>query len=245
MKAIIEMAYDLPQTLLYTFIFVLSACLLFKFLRKLGLRVDGRLALAVAPWLVLGGALRVLYDAGVLKFEFFLTPWIWAVLTLSFLALLLLSRRVWKDYYFKLPFLVGVALTSTCFFYLKPINWSAAPLVLLCFAPWLLIFKLRWSLANQSVLSLHGFDATTTFVAIQFFGYKEQHVLPSLLIATFGPTSFLAAKFLAILCFLLLLDKYCRDSELRNYLKLLAAVLAVGPATRDFLELLTLSQLGV
>ena len=39
---------------------------------------------------------------------------------------------------------------------------------------------------NLSVLTAHLFDASSTFIAVDYYGYYEQHVLPSALTAYFG-----------------------------------------------------------
>ena len=85
------------------------------------------------------------------------------------------------------------------------------------------------------------FDATSTFVALQYFGYYEQHVVPSIFINIFSPISFVFLKIVGIVAILLLLDRFKGDEEFNNYLKLIIGILGLGTGTRDFLRLLALT----
>jgi uncharacterized membrane protein len=228
-------------------VFVVLAYAIFKLLKRLRIKVDEELALLIAPWIGFGGVLRVLQDAGVVSSYLFVTPGIWFLVSSLVLGFVFLSK--WLEGrlripYFKLPFLAGLVALSASIPFLRPTNPMGPLLVLAFFSPWAFAFWLvKWGLANRIVALIHLFDATTTFVALQFFGYGEQHVLPGLFIAALGPVSFIPLKLVAIICFLLLVDR-CEDSELRNYLKLVAAILGGGPAVRDFVEVLTLAQLS-
>jgi len=226
---------------------IIAAWLGYKVLRKLKISVDEKLVMLMTPWVIFGGILRVLRDLGVLTSYLFVTPSIWVFVFSSTFAILILSWFIEKKLgipYFKIPFIVGVCLISLTLPFLQPVNWYGLFLILVWFTPLLLVLMfVKWSNANRGVTSIHLLDATTTFVAMQYFGYGEQHVVPALFIAALGPISFLPLKAIAILSFLLVVDKYCEDKELANYLKLIAAILGAVPATRDLLEVLTFAQL--
>jgi len=81
------------------------------------------------------------------------------------------------------------------------------------------------------------FDATTTFTSLQFFNYREQHVVPSLFINLFSPVSFIILKAVAVVAILILIDKYSEDKEFANYLKLLIGILGGATSLRDFTRL--------
>jgi uncharacterized membrane protein len=89
------------------------------------------------------------------------------------------------------------------------------------------------------------FDATTTVTAMTFFGYGEQHVLPTIFInlfssTLFGPFSFIVLKLIGVVPVLILIDKLSSDKEFNNYLKLAIGILGAATGTRDFSCLLSL-----
>jgi uncharacterized membrane protein len=93
---------------------------------------------------------------------------------------------------------------------------------------------------NAGILSSHFMDASSTFVALTFFGYVEQHVLPSFLIdLAGGPAAgawiMFPMKILVVGGVLLLLDKYSEDEQFKNFLKLIILILGLALGTRDFL----------
>jgi len=81
------------------------------------------------------------------------------------------------------------------------------------------------------------FDASNTFVAVNFFNYFEQHVLPGFFISNFSPFSFVVLKAVVVISVLLLLDKYSDDREFNNYLKLIIGILGAATSTRDFIRI--------
>src|SRR6266699_3878735 len=69
--------YDLPKTLSYGFVLVVAVYLIFLLLKKFKIDVDRRLYLSVSPYIVLGGILRVMQDAGLVNSWWFVTPGIY------------------------------------------------------------------------------------------------------------------------------------------------------------------------
>lgn len=85
--------YDIPKTLTYSIAFVISIYLIFKLLKKIDIKVDRRLALALTPYIIFGGALRSLEDAGIVSSYWFVT--------LEFIFLFLqLFHRPWQLEFF-------------------------------------------------------------------------------------------------------------------------------------------------
>jgi uncharacterized membrane protein len=83
------------------------------------------------------------------------------------------------------------------------------------------------------------FDATATFVAMNYFGYGEQHVLPRYIINLSGtPFSFIILKIIAIVLILIGIDKYSKDKEFNNYIKLIIGIIGAATGLRDFLGLI-------
>ncbi|MEM5855484.1 MAG: DUF63 family protein, partial [Candidatus Aenigmatarchaeota archaeon] len=91
---------------------------------------------------------------------------------------------------------------------------------------------------NKAVFLTQIFDATVSFVGVNFFGYEEMHVLPNILIQNFGPISFIFFKALIVFLILFILDKIKGDEESKNFVKLLIAVLGASTGTRDALRLI-------
>ncbi len=92
---------------------------------------------------------------------------------------------------------------------------------------------------NTFLLNVHMFDATTTFVALTYFNYFEQHVLPGFLINIFGPASMFILKLVVISAVLYIFDKEMKnDAEKRTFLKIVILILGMGPGIRNFLRMI-------
>ena len=238
--------YDAPKTVTYGLLLVLAAYVVYKFLKKIRMSIDSRLAIAVAPYIVLGSATRVLEDMGLLSGYFFVTPGIYvmifaAVITTIFAALLLQKKMGIP--YFKTVFIVGMVLASMPLAVIvsSPQNLYGMLLVAAFFLPWIVVFKLvRWKAENKVASLLQIFDATVTFVSLQFFGFYEQHVLPTSLINIFGPASFIIFKAVGIVALMYIIDRFSSDREFNTYIKLIIGILGAATGTRDLLALLAL-----
>jgi uncharacterized membrane protein len=238
--------YDVPKTLTYALVLVAAVYVLYRILRKLGIRADKRLAVAVSPYVVLGAAVRVLEDAGTLPDSFlFVTPMIYVLVFCVTFAVLLVSLLAQKKFgvpYHKPVFVAGILMLPFVLARLPAANLQAAVPVLLFFAPWTLLFRsVKWSSQNRIVTLLHMFDSVTTAVALQFFGYSEQHVLPTAVIGVFGPFSFVLLKLAAVVTILFVIDKVSKGNaeseDFASYLKLVIGILGAATGTRDFITL--------
>lgn len=241
-KPAIETGYTWDKTLIYGVILILGVLLIFKMLKKLKFKIDGKFSLAIFPFVIFGGVLRVLRDLGILTSFLFATPYIYFLVAFITIFILLLSLFLEKKLgisYTKIVFLTGFILFSLAIVNI-PLYLTRAIYVLTFFFPFLVfIGLLRWSKQNKAVTLIQTFDGITTFVSINFFGYSEQHVLPNFLIQTFGAFTFPLLKIVAIIFTLILIDKFFEDKELKNYVKLCIAILAGGTSTRDFICLLS------
>ena len=105
------------------------------------------------------------------------------------------------------------------------------------------LLRKKWSLLNNkfnlSVLTAHLFDASSTFIAVDYYGYYEQHVLPSALTAVFGTAAIMfPLKIGVILGALYVIDTYIEDRTIANMLKLAIFILGLAPGLRNFLSLI-------
>ena len=234
--------YTVPKTLAYAFVLILGVLGIYEILKRLKVKVDRRLAIAVAPYVIFGGAARVLQDARLLSSYWLVTPGIYVfvfAITIIVLGVSLLLEKKFKIPYAKPMFLVGVVLATVPFMFLKFVNPIGAAYALLLFLPWLAIYFVKWNLANKIVVLTQMFDATVTFVATSAYGLVELHVLSNFLISI-APISFVFVKLVAIVAFLLLIDRYAKDKHFAAYLKLIVAILGMATGTRDFVELASL-----
>lgn len=236
--------YTPEKTLIFALLLVASAYGIFELLKKLKLKVDYKLVLGVIPYVVLAGTLRVTQDAGIFNTWWLITPGMYVTAFIIILTALIFSltiERKFKIPYFKTFFLLGVIATAVFLSFLNFVNSSGFVLFVLFYSPWIIIlYKVKWNIPNKLVTAAQMFDATATYVALQYFGYYEQHVVPSLFINIFSPISFIFLKIAGIVTILLLLDKFKEDKEFNNYLKLIIGILGLGTGTRDFLRLLAL-----
>ena len=99
--------------------------------------------------------------------------------------------------------------------------------------------KLLNNKGNLEVLSAHIFDATSTFVAMDFFGYYEQHVLPTFLINISGTALIMyPLKIGIILLILYIIDKEVDEKTTNHMLKLAIYILGLAPGIRNFTTLI-------
>ena len=238
--------YNSVNTTVYGFLLIIFAYIIYKILKKLQIKVDGKLAISVAPFVVFGSSIRILEDANIISGYFFVTPGIYFLtFGITFLTLLI-SWKIEKKFhiqYHKIMFIVGLILISPVLGTLKYNNFLGIGYVLLYFAPWIIFLKIIPLLKeNKIVTGLHVFDGTVTFVSLNYFGYYEQHVLPRYLINLLGtPLSFVFLKILVIVPVLFFIDKYSEDKDFNNFIKLVIGILGAATGTRDFLRLFYLT----
>jgi uncharacterized membrane protein len=234
--------YNVCNTLVYSLLLIFCVYLVYVVLKKLKVKIDWKLALAIFPYVILGSSTRVLEDVNLLTGFWFISPGIWVLFfCICFSVLIIciyLQRKLGVEYY-KLMVILGCILAAVPLGLLPYRNISRSLDVLIFYSIWaFVIYIIKWSLENKIVLGIHMFDASTTFIAVSFYGFFEQHVLPRFLISITGPISFVILKFVIVGMALLLIDKYSRDREFNNFLKLCIGILGGATATRDFLRLI-------
>jgi uncharacterized membrane protein len=238
----VSYGYNAVNTTIYGFILIIFAYIVYEILKKLHIKVDRRLALAAAPFVVLGSSIRILEDANIISGYFFVTPGIYFLVFGVTFFTLLVSWKIERKYhipYYKIMFIVGLILISPVLGVLRYNNFLGVGYVLLYFTPWIIFLKLIPLLKeNKIVTGLHVFDGTVTFVSLNYFNYFEQHVLPRYFINLFGtPFSFVFVKFVVIVTILFLIDRYSDDKDFKNFIKLVIGILGAATGTRDFLRL--------
>lgn len=240
-----EYGYTVWTTLAYAILLIAAAYVIFKILKRMKIRVDERLAVAVSPFVVFGSCLRVIKDAGIVDSYLFQTPGIYVFVFSIFFAVVLfavaLQKRLKIEYY-KTVFFLGVMTLPFALAQLDYFNLLGGATIIVLLIPWVALFSfVKWQPSNKIVTLLHLFDATTTFVSMSFFGYYEQHIVPTFFINLFTPVSFVFLKLVVIVGVLHLIDKLAAeddDKEFAPYLKLVIGILGAATGTRDFITLL-------
>ena len=218
---------------------------MFKYIKK-----DPKdLFIPLIPFIFFGSSARALVDNGIYPLVLWLvTPGIYVLTGFMTIATLLISvyveRKTKFDYrYFIL--IVGIILCIPNILSINHLNWVSFFEIIGTWAVMTSIFALigrKWSLLkdkfNLGILSAHLFDASSTFIAIDFYGYGEQHVLPNALMNIAGTAAVMfPLKIAVILTALYVIDEYVEDDVIRNMLKLAIFILGLAPGLRDFLSL--------
>jgi len=237
--------YTTESTTIFAVILIIAVYVIFKALKFLKIKIDKRLAIAVVPYVILGSSLRVLKDSGMIENCLFQTPGIYFFvfgITFSLLIITTIIERKTHISYYKIMFIVGLILIGPVLGIIQYRNFIGIGYVIAYLIPWIILLKLiPWLTENKIVTGLHTFDGTVTFVSLNYFGYYEQHVLPSFIINLFGtPFSFVVLKFIALVTVLFIIDNYSTDKEFNNYIKLIIGILGASTGTRDFMRLFSL-----
>jgi len=245
--------YNIVNTLIYALVLSFFVFLLYRMLRKMEIDVDENFFRALLPYIILGPLMRAMTDNGLLP-RTYLTVSPGAYFVIATFAVLSLYI-VWRNCRENLtPMYEGVGwilFAGLVFFFI--INWSKVSMhwkVLEYFLPFLLLaeafiyllnLKVEVVKNNRLLFYIHFYDATTTFVAIQFFGFWEQHVLARTLMGIFHtPAVMYLEKLLILLPVVWALDNLMKeeDPNLINFVKLVIFILGFGPGTRNLLDML-------
>lgn len=252
--------YNVVNTLTYAIILGISLFAILKLMAFLKLKVDERLIMATAPFIILGASLRNLEDVHLLSpplSYMFITPLVYVlaflITLLALLVCLYLERSGMIGDYSKPFFWVGVAgiiLVFAALLLTQPISvwWAPIVVVSLAFtftgAIYLLArhFKIGFLTMplNVAILGAHMFDASSTFTAIDIVGgFAEKHVVPVFFIGIFN-TAFImyALKLVVFIPVIYIIERYfIEEKDLYYVLKFVLLVLGFGPGIRNTLEL--------
>ncbi len=256
-KPIIERTgYNIINTITYGILLIIGAYVLFKFFKKLKLRIDFKLFIINLPFILLVAVWRSLTDAGVYPYHFLTTtPGLYVPVLLLFFSLTLLAVRLDRKYkipYWKVFAGVSTALLITQLTLIRVKMPEAISLylffALITTAPFIVLKRWIKPLRNNFNLSIfiaHMLDATATHVSITYYGYFEQHVIPNLFIWLFGGSTwgFYALKLLVLIPIIYFLDankgrKSARQEELINWVKIVFIVYGIATGMRGLLRLI-------
>lgn len=251
--------YNIVNTLTYGIILGIAVLFIFRLLKKLDIDMNDSFTKALTPFIILGPTSRALVDAGVYPREYWsISPGIWITIGLSTLGLILIFKHIFGKKW-KKPFVgIGSILVAINIVLIVREGVNLVP-----FAEVLIFFILVYSLifgftrldfdlwymkklsnsikANFMLFFAHIYDASTTFVGVDFHGYGEQHVLAGYLIELTGTAAVMYPLKLAFLIPVsLVLEELASKDEvevmLLNLVKLAVFTLGVGPGTRNLLR---------
>lgn len=250
--------YNPVNTLVLAGLFYLLALVSYRYLKSfIGLKSMDYFAWAALPYIVLGGVMRSLTDAGTypgiawqagicgtsvnLSEALFVTPGAYALpLSILFIAVFL-EKRLGKS---EVASNLGWLLVAANLFLLRSIRTevilgtlAVAGVVFAIAAVLYKILKLKFMDDPYSRLALAAqlFEGSATFVGVSFYGYGEQHVLAGLAIGSLGPASVFLVKMIAV-PFVLWACSDLDDEETAKYVKILIVALGLGPGLRDMLS---------
>ncbi|MBI2971282.1 MAG: DUF63 family protein [Candidatus Aenigmarchaeota archaeon] len=197
---------------------------------------------------VQGKYLNLLLITPVMYFTMFIIALV-ALLAAIGIASLARKQRV---RYHHVWFAIGAALIAAVALQYKITDGNAALMMLGVFGAWVALALLVkqfvaprfaklnafMSAENTFLMLVHLFDASTTFVSLQFYPYVEQHVVPQFFIGIFGPIAMFFIKLPVVALVLYYLDKDLRhEKEKRNFIKIVVMILGLGPGLRNFFRL--------
>ncbi|MBI3412461.1 MAG: DUF63 family protein [Candidatus Aenigmarchaeota archaeon] len=245
--------YNPVNTVTYAAIFFIVNYLLYTKVLKNRVKVDAKFAAVLTSFTILASSLHTLDDMKVVSSILLVTPLIQVVMYAAFLVSMyaaLVIQKFYKIEYWK-TLLFITALPSAliiAFIFSQARNFTGIFYIILSFSlSTLAMFAISKKLPkivtkeNILILSAHMLDASSTFVSMSFFGYKEQHFLPALLVQSFGPAAIFPLKLLVIGFVLYSFDREIENRELRAFFKILVLILGLAPGVRDTLRLAVLA----
>lgn len=238
-------SYNLFDTLAYALLAVIVVYVSYSFLKK-RVKFSYMTGLQVIPFIILASIVRVFADSGVYpRFFWTVTPGVWLIFfTIAVTCLVLDSKYKTKG---KFVIFTPIVLIIPHLFFLGEIVHSEAVVYFTFFyalslLPFYLLrnkFKLLSDNFNLLAIAAHMFDATSSFVNVDFFNYVEIHLLGGFFSNLFGGTGFIMylLKLIVLLPVLHYIDTE-KDNNLKNYLKLIICVLGFGPGIRNLITVI-------
>jgi len=255
-----DTGYNPINTLTWALMLGLMVFVLWKILKKLGIVIDKRFIAAVSPYIFVAASLRVMEDADLflppIKYML-ITPLIYFLIFFCCVAILVILRvlsgpnRI-NDYVVVFG-LIGVL-------------WFIANMILLLrneaiVRPWVLFAvigisgmimlviyvvgsklhaKFLMESLNVSVLTAHLFDASSSYIGIDFLGYQGKHVIERMIVENTGSAAGMFLLKLGILIpVLYLLDIIFEEQEieLKNLVLLVLITIGLAPGVRNTLSM--------
>ena len=247
-QSIFFSGYTIFNTLIYGIILIRILYGILKLFKNLKINPKS-IIYSIIPFIILGSLTRALVDNHILpKTIFLITPGIYFLIgILTIISLLIgyyLNEKEKINYKYTI-FIIGLILAIIPITLIPHINLTPLIYIISIWGIFTIIFYLIgkvWTLykdkINLSIISAHLFDASSTFIAVDYFGYYEQHVLPNFIHSYINTAATMfPLKIIVISLALYLVDKYIDDETINGLLKLTIFVLGLAPGLRNFLTL--------
>ncbi len=240
------MQYTVQTTFLLGIVLVFLTYIFYNFCEKFKIKIDKNFAFGISMWVLLAAFVRVFEDANIYPKNFFtVTPGIIILFAIIILPVFLIGLWLEKNNKFSLWKTLSISALIPIIIhipFLRIANFYGVFLVLSIFGAIFAIMFFSNKIIGAGIFSFmalaaHMFDATTTFVAMQFFGYYEQHLLPTILINLSGPWVMFLLKIIFIVPIIYLINKYSEEENIRKFLLLAIFVIGLAPALRNLLRL--------
>jgi uncharacterized membrane protein len=242
-------------TLAYGLILVAAVACTWQLLKKLKIDIDKRFFYALIPFIIYGGWTRALRDHALGIYT--ANAWWWCsppiyfiifFVTLGALLAGLLAQREWKIEYWKVTAAIGVlllaydAVVTFAMGMPNPQGFLTIAALVAGWAALLLALRKMWPASrkvltkeNTGIMIAHLLDASSTFTALTFFGFYEQHVVPGFLISAFGPAVMFPLKLIVVLPVLWYIDRSNDSNQFKGFLKIVVLILGLALGVRDWL----------
>ncbi len=250
--------YQPQDYVIYIGILIVVLWLLLKVFKKI--KLDKKFILAVSPYILVGIFIRVLADTRTVEFS----QW-WSVTPGVYLLAMTLAwtsvgagyvvQRIAKIAYHKVSFMIGAAASLFLFWKISEylINPAtifytlvmAASLTLAVYALSVLFkAKLFQNKYNLLIMFGHLLDGSSTYIAHDYYGFYEEHILPNYFISLFGDSAaiMIPLKIIIVALTLYFMDKWYADEPKTErsrtiyvLLKLLIFIVGFGPGLRNTL----------
>ena len=246
-----DTGYNPINTLTWAILLIIFIILLFRLLKRLDIMIDEKFVFANIPYVVGGGLLRVVEDSEIITSSFrylLISPLIYFLVFFVAISILLISAYLRKFglKYHIIYFSGGIIFTliiSSILIIREDVEHPAVlpgVIILASLATTIIYLALRntYLMTNLNIMVIfaHMFDASATFVGIDFFNYWEKHVLPGFFINLTGTALVMYPLKIAVFIPLLyLLDREMKreDLELTNFIKFALITIGLAPGIRD------------
>lgn len=222
------------------------------------IKLDKGLIYALIPYMFVGIFIRLLVDVRALERSHWwnITPGVY-ILT-AVLVLVSIAIGFCSSHFFRIPYwyvssglgiliLLPIAYTLSQHLHdperiLYPVIMASGILYLVHLVSRHLRVEIFQNRVNLAIVFSHLLDGCATFIAYNYYGFGEEHLLPIYLIETAGNNAFIMVpvKLALILVVIYYTEKWYqedrkKDEALYRFMKLLLFVLGFGPGLRDTL----------
>lgn len=222
------------------------------------IKLDRNLAYAISPYILVGIFIRLLVDVRVLERSLWwnITPGVYiftAFLVLVSIAIGFCFSRLFKTPYWYVSTTLGILILLPIVYtllqhihdpdrILYPVAMASGILLLVYLSSRYLKIRIFQDKINLAIVFSHLLDGCATFIAYNYYGFEEEHLLPIYLISIAGDNAFVMVpiKLALILTVIYFVEKWSledreKDENLYRIVKLLLFVLGFGPGLRDAL----------